>query len=186
MIRSCIRFFGSKNIERILEAACRCRQAEIPVMSRHQADIIRGCAAEARPLPACSALPPSAPEPPTLTPQPGKEVFTRGQKQGGSGLRVPVRRLLQVVARSVPKDWNAETPAVRKLPAFITKGDKTAPPAAAPAARAVAGVAALRPSRGARASTPPPTGARKLGFKPVLFLLLGLVLILRFLLDGSL
>jgi hypothetical protein len=122
---------------------------------------LRILAAEARPLPACSALPPSAPEPPTLTPQPGKEVFTRGQKQGGSGLRVPVRRLLQVVA-------------------------KTAPPAAAPAARAVAGVAALRPSRGARASTPPPTGARKLGFKPVLFLLLGLVLILRFLLDGSL
>jgi hypothetical protein len=46
-----------------------------------------------RPLPTCSALPPSAPEPPTLTPQPVKEVSNRGQKQGGLGLRVPVRLL---------------------------------------------------------------------------------------------
>ena len=146
----------------------------------------RSQAAEARPLPACSALPPSAPEPPTLTPQPVKEVFTRGQKQGGSGLRVPVRPLfLQVVARSVPKDWNAETPAVRKFPAFITKGDKTAPPAVSPAARAGAGIAALRPSRGARASTPPPTGARRVGFKPALFFFLMMVFILRLCLDGS-
>lgn len=96
-----------------------------------------------RPSPACSALPPSAPEPPTLTPQPVKEVSNRGQIQGGLGLRVPVRRLLQVVA-------------------------KNAPPAVSPAARARAGHSALRPSRGARAFAAP-SGARKGALMPALF-----------------
>ena len=58
-----------------------------------------------------------------------------GRETGGLGLRA-WRRLLQVVARSVPKDWNAEIPEVRRLPADITKGNKSAPPAVAPAARA--------------------------------------------------
>jgi len=140
-------------------------------------------AATARPLPACSALPPSAPEPPTLTPQPRNEVSNRGQKQGGLGLRVPVRRLLQVVARSVPKDWNAETPAVRKLPAFITKGDKSAPPAVAPAARSGAGMSAL-PPRGGRACAAP-FGAPRAAFMPALSFLLGFVFIFRHWLDWS-
>jgi hypothetical protein len=165
VIRSSIRFFGSKTLNalsacssRLARALRRLRAVGAQVAGRH-AYLFPSLAATARPLPACSALPPSAPKPPTLTPQPVMEVSNWGQKQGGSGLRVPVRRLLQVVA-------------------------KTAPPAAAPAARAGAGMSALRPSRGAPASTHPPAGGRRAAFMPALCFLLGLVFI-RHWLDWS-
>ena len=110
-------------------------------------------AADSRPSSACAALPPSAPEPPTLTPQPVADALHGGRNRGDRALRDCPRRLPQLVA-------------------------KTAPAAVAPAARSRAGHSALRPSRGARAFAAP-FGARRGALLSALFRHPGFVFTLR-------
>ena len=163
MIRFTIRFFGSKTLSalsacssRLARALRRLRAVGAQVAGRH-AYLFPSLAASARPLPACSALPPSAPKPPTLTPQPVKEVSKWGQKQGGLGLRVPVR--------------------------LLAAGRKNTAIAASQAARTGAGMSALPPLGGRACAAP--FGAPRAAFMPALCFLLGLVFIHRFWLDWS-
>jgi hypothetical protein len=147
-------------------------------------------AARARPLPppqasellfssdVGEALPPSAPRPPTLTPQPRAEVSNWGQKQGGLGLCSPACLLRCATQKNCDRSSQASersgdvrTAAIFSIRRFGQSG-------------AGAVISALRSSRGVRACAAP-SGASRGAFLPTCFLFLCQVFILRLCLVRS-